>query len=71
MRVDKAFSHEAWELGSQASLKLASEGYGGQLCGINPTPNRHPLTAASFLEGDHLAGNDNAFALRAMPNSDL
>jgi hypothetical protein len=43
----------------------------GSLCGINPTLNRDPHTAMPFLEADHLAENNNALAVRTVPDSDL
>jgi hypothetical protein len=43
----------------------------GSLCGINPTLNRDPHTAMPFLEAGHLAENNNALAVRTVPDSDL
>jgi hypothetical protein len=42
-----------------------------QLCYIDPTLNGHPQAAPSFLEADHFAENDNALAVRTVPESDL
>ena len=43
----------------------------GSLCDVNPTLNRDPRTAMPFLEADHLAENNNAIAVRTVPESEL
>jgi hypothetical protein len=51
----------------------AAEDHGTQFlcCCINPTLNRHPRTAPPFLEVRHLAENNDAFAVRTVPDRKL
>jgi hypothetical protein len=44
---------------------------GAVLCCINPPLNRHPQAAPPFLEAHHLAENNNALAVQAVPYSEL
>jgi hypothetical protein len=62
----------AGELGSPPGLELMPlKVTEGSLCDVNPTLNRDPRTAMPFFEADHLAENNNAIAVRTVPESEL